>query len=99
DREVNIKVLLAPQVKAGTLALSDRDALLASMTDEVAALVLRDNYDQNLALANAVHQSLSMAGVHEDWMRTLEASGQVRRGREDLPRSDELEIGRASCRQ
>src|SRR5699024_10491736 len=97
DREVNIKVLLAPQVKAGTLALSDRDALLASMTDEVAALVLRDNYDQNLALANAVHQSLSMAGVHEDWMRSLEASGHVVRDLEDLPRSDELADRRADA--
>ena len=33
----------------------DRDELLASMTDEVAELVLADNYDQNLALANAVY--------------------------------------------
>jgi glutamate dehydrogenase len=31
-----------------------RNELLASMTDEVAALVLRDNYEQNLALANAI---------------------------------------------
>ena len=35
----------------GRLAADDRDALLASMTDEVAALVLADNVDQTRALA------------------------------------------------
>ena len=35
--------------------------------------MLADNYDQNLALANAVYQSVSMAGVHEDWMERLES--------------------------
>ena len=38
--------------------MADRDALLASMTDEVAELVLAHNYDQNLALANAVYQAV-----------------------------------------
>ena len=42
------------------------------MTDEVAALVLRDNYEQNLALANAAAHAPSLLHVHEDWMRTLE---------------------------
>lgn len=96
DREVNIKILLAPQVKDGGLSLPDRDNLLASMTDEVAALVLRDNYDQNLALANAMHQNLSMAGVHEDWMRSLEASGHLVRELDDLPSSDDLADRRAA---
>ena len=42
------------------------------MTDEVAALVLRDNYEQNLALANAVAHAPSLLHVHEDWMKRLE---------------------------
>ena len=45
------------------------------MTDEVARLVLRHNYDQNLALASAVFQAASMAGVHEDWMERLTIAG------------------------
>ncbi len=58
DHEVNIKILLAGEVAAGRLTLAeDRDVLLASMTDEVAELVLAHNYDQNLALANAVCQA------------------------------------------
>ena len=55
DYEVNIKILLRNEVAAGRLSPADRDELLASMTDEVAELVLAHNYDQNLAVANAVH--------------------------------------------
>ena len=43
DHEVNIKILLGAAIAAGTLAAADRDALLASMTDEVGELVLDDN--------------------------------------------------------
>jgi len=96
DHEVNIKILLAPQVRSGALPLADRDALLASMTDEVAGLVLRHNYDQNLAIANALHQALSMAGVHEDWMHTLEELGQLDRTIESLPSSQVLAQRRAA---
>ena len=75
DYEVNIKILLAGEVAAGRLSTTDRDELLASMTDEVADLVLAHNYDQNLALANGVFQAASMAGVHEDWMERLADRG------------------------
>src|SRR5690606_794589 len=63
DHEVNIKILLQAEIAAGRLAAEDRDPLLASMTDEVARLVLANNVEQNLALANGVHQAYSMAGV------------------------------------
>ena len=56
DHEVNIKILLDRVVADGDLTEKQRNALLAEMTDEVADLVLRDNYEQNLALANAVAQ-------------------------------------------
>ena len=46
DHEVNIKILLGGAVTDGELTVADRDELLAEMTDEVAALVLRDNYEQ-----------------------------------------------------
>ena len=75
DHEVNIKILLTAEVAAGRLELAERDTFLASMTDEVAELVLAHNDDQNLALANSVYQAPSMAGVHEDWMERLEDQG------------------------
>ena len=71
---------------AGRLTLADRDVLLASMTDEVAELVLAHNYDQNLALSNAVYGSASMAGVHEDWMERLEDQNLLDREIEFMPR-------------
>ncbi len=52
DHEVNIKIVLDGAVRDGELTEADRNALLVSMTDEVAALVLRDNYRQNRALDN-----------------------------------------------
>ena len=90
DHEVNIKILLAGEVAAGRLTGPDRDDLLASMTDEVARLVLKHNYDQNLALASAVFQASSMAGVHEDWMERLEDRGILDRQIEFLPTAEEL---------
>src|SRR5205823_1031611 len=55
DHEVNIKILLNAVVREGTLSKEQRNELLAEMTDEVAALVLRDNYFQT--------QSLSVSGA------------------------------------
>ncbi|QIG44208.1 NAD-glutamate dehydrogenase [Nocardioides anomalus] len=85
DHEVNIKILLDRVVKAGDLTEKQRNALLAQMTDEVGALVLRDNYEQNLALANAVAHAPSLLHVHEDFMRRLEQAGTLDREIEGLP--------------
>jgi glutamate dehydrogenase len=96
DHEVNIKILLIGEVAAGRLSSEDRDALLASMTDEVAEEVLADNYDQNLALANAVYQSAAMASVHQDWLERLEDRGLIDREIEFLPSSEAMELRRAN---
>ncbi|WP_323742608.1 NAD-glutamate dehydrogenase [Nocardioides islandensis] len=87
DHEVNIKILLDRVVAAGDQTEKQRNALLAQMTDEVAALVLRDNYEQNLALANAAANAPSLLHVHEDWMRQLEKRGVLNRELEGLPSS------------
>ncbi|HEV2930531.1 MAG TPA: NAD-glutamate dehydrogenase domain-containing protein, partial [Propionibacteriaceae bacterium] len=96
DHEVNIKILLSNEMAAGRLSLADRDELLASMTDEVAAQVLANNYDQNLALANAVHGAASMVHVHEDWMARLEDKGLLDREIEFLPSTEVMEARQAS---
>ncbi|MEO5652573.1 MAG: NAD-glutamate dehydrogenase domain-containing protein, partial [Marmoricola sp.] len=85
DHEVNIKILLDRVVRDGDLTQKQRNELLASMTHEVADLVLADNYDQNLALANAESLAPALLHVHEDWMRTLERSGSLNRELEGLP--------------
>ncbi len=53
DHEVNIKILLNKLVAAGTLSEGRRDKLLQAMTDEVAALVLDNNYSQVQAIGVA----------------------------------------------
>ncbi|MBF4162355.1 NAD-glutamate dehydrogenase [Nocardioides acrostichi] len=91
DHEVNIKILLDRVVAAGDLTVKQRNAVLAEMTDEVAALVLRDNYEQNLALANALNHAPSMLHVHEAMMSRLEGDGVLDRAVEGLPSSAEVE--------
>jgi glutamate dehydrogenase len=85
DHEVNIKILLDRVVKAGDLTGKQRNSLLAEMTDEVADLVLRDNYEQNLALANALAHAPSLLHVHEEFMRGMERDGVLNREVEGLP--------------
>ena len=53
DHEVNIKVATGEAIARDELARTDRDALLFSMTDEVASLVLRHNYQQSQAISVA----------------------------------------------
>ena len=87
-------------VADGDLTEKQRNHLLAEMTDEVADLVLRDNYEQNLALANAAANAPGLLHVHEDWMKQLERDGVLNRELEGLPTSREvrrrLERGEAS---
>jgi glutamate dehydrogenase len=90
DHEVNIKILLDAQVRAGDISEVDRNALLESMTDEVAELVLRDNYRQNRALDNAQAQSVTMEEVHARFIRALETTGDLDRTVEWLPSDDEM---------
>jgi glutamate dehydrogenase len=85
DHEVNIKVLLDTIVADGDLTEKQRNALLAEMEDEVAALVLRDNYEQAQAISSSSAQATSMAEVHERYMRSLEHAGVLSRQLEFLP--------------
>jgi glutamate dehydrogenase len=85
DHEVNIKILLDRVVANGDLTGKQRNQLLASMTEEVGTLVLRDNYEQNTALANAVSQAPQLMHVHEDWIRRLERQRLLDRALEALP--------------
>lgn len=85
DHEVNIKILLNAVVANGDLTVKQRNKLLAEMTDEVGALVLRNNYAQNTAIANALAQSPSMLHAQQRFMRTLVREGHLDRALEFLP--------------
>ncbi len=90
DHEVNIKILLNDLVAAGDLTEKQRDVLLASMTDEVAALVLRDNYLQTQAISVMEANGLELLDGHGRFMRLLEKSGRLDRALEFLPGEDIL---------
>ncbi|MBB1255964.1 NAD-glutamate dehydrogenase [Streptomyces sp. OF3] len=85
DHEVNIKILLNSVVAEGDLTVKQRNRLLADMTDEVAELVLRTNYAQNVALANGLETASSLIQAHQRFMRHLSASGRLNRELEFLP--------------
>ena len=92
DHEVNLKILLTGLTKEGDMTLKQRNALLASMTSDVATMVLRDNYEQNVLLGNARSQNADMLGVHERFIKWLEERDELDRDLEFLP--DEAEIER-----
>jgi glutamate dehydrogenase len=90
DMEVNIKIGLAAAVRAGRLDLPARNALLKAMTADVAALVLRNNYLQTLAISLAARRGFEDFGFQGLLMRDLQARGILDRGLEALP--DEAEL-------
>ena len=90
DHEVNIKILLNGEVQKKKLGMPERNKLLAAMTDEVAALVLNDNYRQNQALSLMQRMSLSRLGSKQHFIRTLESQGLLDRQIEFLPSDAEI---------
>ena len=90
DHEVNIKILLNGAVQRGEMDTEARNKLLHSMTDEVARLVLNDNYRQNGALGVMEHMSVGRIGSQAHFIRTLESRGQLDRQIESLPSDAEM---------
>src|SRR6185503_3359118 len=85
DVEVNIKIAVTSPLRDGRLTLDSRNVLLTAMTDEVAALVLRNNYLQTLALSLAQRRGLEDLGFQQRLMQTLEQKGELDRAVEFLP--------------
>ncbi|MFC5497754.1 NAD-glutamate dehydrogenase [Caenimonas terrae] len=85
DHEVNIKILLGLAVGDGEMTEKQRNQLLPQMTDDVAALVLRDNYFQTQALSVAGRQGVGLIDQEARFMRFLEKGGHLDRAIEFLP--------------
>ncbi len=98
DHEVNIKILLNVVRRHKGLSEGNRRKLLANMTDEVARLVLRDNYLQSLALSVAESQAVERLNEHAHLLRTLEREGHLNRQLEALPSDEEISERRVSGR-
>ncbi len=98
DHEVNIKILLGQAIRAGELAEADRNPLLASMTDDVAAHVLAHNYDQTLGLSLQQANASAELDAQEAFMLDLEARGRLNRAVEGLPKLTTIAELRAAGR-
>ncbi len=95
DHEVNIKILLGLAMSDGELTLKQRDKLLAAMTDDVAALVLRDNYFQTQALSAINRIAPRLLDAQRRFIQFLEKCGRLSRALEYLPSDDEFGERRA----
>ena len=85
DREVNLKILLSPAVRSDGISEDGRNELLERLTDEVAELVLEDNWSQSLAISlDRIRQGESL-DEFQDLMTRLERDGLLDRGAEHLP--------------
>lgn len=95
DHEVNIKILLGLAIADGEMTLKQRNTILAQMTDEVAALVLRDNVFQTQALSVTNRLGVKLLDQEARFIRFLEKAGRLNRAIEYLP-SDEAITERAA---
>ena len=90
DHEVNIKIAFSRLLGSGKLTPGKRDAVLGSMTDEVAELVLKDNTLQTLALSVAEHIGAEKLDEQTRLIYALEKKGLLSRTIEFLPNDKQL---------
>ena len=90
DHEVNIKILIDAIIDRGALRLDERDELLASMTDEVGALVLQDNYFQTQTLSVSGVRAEKLLDAQARFIRHQEKTGRLNRAVEYLPNDEEI---------
>ncbi len=85
DHEVNIKILLDAVVAKKKLTYAQRNVQLAKLTDELAELVLRDNYMQSQAITLSQAKSVALLDLQQRFVRMLERNGRLDRAIEFLP--------------
>ena len=90
DNEVNIKIALNREMIEGRLELDDRNALLVSMTDDVAAIVLEDNRLQTLGLSIMENDGAQALPSYVRLIEIFETSGRLDRKVEGLGGNEDL---------
>ncbi|PZO86115.1 MAG: NAD-glutamate dehydrogenase [Micavibrio aeruginosavorus] len=93
DHEVNIKILMNAIMrnKAYNMDTAKRNKLLASMTDDIASHVLRNNYQQSQAISLMELQAADTLGEHAALIADLERKVGLNRKLENLPTDEEIE--------
>jgi glutamate dehydrogenase len=90
DHEVNIKILMSGPLRRGELSTDQRLSMLTAMTEDVARLVLKNNYDQTLALSVAELTAPRDLDAAARYMRELERKGALNREVEYLPADEAI---------
>ena len=90
DHEVNLKILLGAVVRGGELDYDGRNQLLASMTDEVNTLVLRNNFGQSLAVSLDERRSKESLDDFVSLINALARDGRLDPAAEGIPDADGL---------
>ncbi len=90
DHEVNIKILANAVVASDDMTIKQRDQLLESMTDDVAAHVLRDNYLQTQCIDLCAVDGPLAFNEQSRFMQYLENIGKLDRNIEYLPDAEEI---------
>lgn len=91
DHEVNIKICLAPSISSGKISLEQRNELLKQMQDQVASLVLGDNFAQTQAISIKQHSQIFSAQIFGELIEWLEQDGLLNRKLEFLPSKEEIQ--------
>lgn len=91
DHEVNIKIMLNAAVRAGKLTTAERNVLLDSVKDDVAALVLRDNFLQTQIISYMHHRGAKSIPGNKKFMHVLEREDKLNRALEFLPSDSEMD--------
>ena len=95
DHEVNIKILLNQLVITGDMTEKQRNVLLEKMTEEVAQLVLKNNYFQDRFIAVAAMRAASTLDEYARFIKNLEKDGKINRELEFLPSEDDISARKA----
>jgi glutamate dehydrogenase len=90
DHEVNLKILFNQELSAGNLTLKQRNELLEAMTDEVADLVLSNNFRQNEALSIAERHARAHLSEYQRFVLRMEIEQGLDRSLEAIPSDEEL---------
>ncbi len=92
DHEVNIKILMTDIMASPSrkMSLASRNKLLEQMTDEIAAHVLRNNYQQAQAISLAELQARENLQTQEEYIKEMERKQGFNRALEGLPDSETI---------
>ena len=98
DLEVNIKILLDKLIANGDLTVKQRNLWLEKMADDVAQIVLKNNYRQAQSVSISFLEGYQQLEEYRRLINDLEENGKLNRRLEVIP-TDDLLSDRKNCQK